>query len=53
MLFKFHLSQLNQKQVWILGSFYKDFTQTESHHLLLSDLYNKYPKVWIDEYQHV
>ena len=49
MLFKLHLTPLNQKQVWILGSFYKDFSATESHRLLLNDLYDKYPKIWIDE----
>jgi len=42
---------LKNDAVWLLGSFYKDFQETKANKALLKDLYSKYPKEWIEEYQ--
>ncbi|ADV50448.1 hypothetical protein Celal_3174 [Cellulophaga algicola DSM 14237] len=44
-------SALKNDDVWLLGSFYKDFQQTEANKELLNNLYSKFSKEWIDEYQ--
>lgn len=50
-LFSFHQNKLENTTVWLLGSFYKDFQKTDLNKHLLKDLYERYPKEWIDEYQ--
>ncbi|QWX84827.1 hypothetical protein H0I23_04075 [Cellulophaga sp. HaHaR_3_176] len=50
-LLDLHKNDLTNTNVWLLGSFYEDFQKTEINKSLLKDLYNKYPKEWIDEYQ--
>lgn len=50
-LLDLHKSNLTNTNVWFLGSFYMDFKKTEANKQLLKDLYSKYPKEWIDEYQ--
>jgi hypothetical protein len=50
-LFEMHTKDLSPDKVWLLGSFYKDFQDTDEQIHLLEDLYSRYPKEWIDEYQ--
>ncbi|WBX77151.1 hypothetical protein PG911_02505 [Tenacibaculum ovolyticum] len=50
-LLNLHKKELKNTQVWLLGSFYKDFQSEEINKPVLIDLYNKFPKEWIDEYQ--
>lgn len=50
-LINLHQEQLPNHFVWVLGSFYKEFQDTEDNKNLLVDLYAKYPKEWLDEYQ--
>lgn len=49
-LLEYHNADLPRETVWTLGSFYKDFSNTEANKLLLKDLYKKYPKEWTDKY---
>nr|WP_159063806.1 hypothetical protein [Thaumasiovibrio occultus] len=46
-----HSPSLSASDVWWLGSYYKDFQQTEANQALLRELYAKYPTEWVDEYQ--
>ncbi|MCT4699252.1 hypothetical protein [Tenacibaculum haliotis] len=50
-LLNLHKKELKNTQVWLLGSFYKDFQSEEINKPVLIDLYDKFPKEWIDEYQ--
>jgi hypothetical protein len=45
-----HATALTRDRVWKLGSFYKDFRDTDANRQLLEDLYKQYDKDWIDEY---
>ncbi len=49
-LFEYHNTDLPRETAWTLGSFYKDFSNSEANKLLLKDLYKKYPVEWIDKY---
>lgn len=50
-LFALHKNKLENTTVWLLGSFYKDFQNTNINKQILKNLYDLYPKEWIDEYQ--
>lgn len=50
-LYNLHKLNLKNTDVWLLGSFYKDFKKSDTNKKLLKDLYATYPKEWIDEYQ--
>lgn len=49
-LLKYHTTDLPRETVWLLGSFYKDFSQSIDNKELQEDLKNKYPIEWIEEY---
>ena len=50
-LFDWQQQKLSRELVWLLGSFYKDFQETNENKSLLKDLYKIYPKEWVDEYK--
>ncbi|GGF21415.1 hypothetical protein [Flavobacterium limi] len=51
-LLKLHKQEeLSGHLVWVLGTFYKDFQNTEENKQLLINLYETFPDDWIDEYQ--
>lgn len=50
-LSKLHKQQLSSHLVWVLGTFYKYFQNTEANKEVLADLYEKFPDEWINEFQ--
>lgn len=50
-LLQLHKQDLSSHLVWVLGTFYKDFQNTEANKELLKNLYETFPHNWIDEYQ--
>lgn len=50
-LLQLHKQDLSAHLVWLLGTFYKDLRNTQANKELLTDLYEKCPNDWIDEYQ--
>lgn len=50
-LLQLHKQELSGHLVWVLGTFYKDFQNTEANKQLLINLYETFPHDWIDEYQ--
>lgn len=50
-LLQLHKQVLSAHLVWLLGTFYKDFQNTQANKELLIDLYEKFPHDWIDKFQ--
>lgn len=50
-LLQLHKQVLSGHLVWLLGTFYKDFQNTQANKELLIDLYEKFPNDWVDEFQ--
>ncbi|MDQ5930387.1 MAG: hypothetical protein QG594_2175 [Bacteroidota bacterium] len=50
-LLQLHKQKLSGHLVWVLGTFYKDFQNTETNKELLINLYETFPHDWINEYQ--
>ncbi|MDR7212061.1 hypothetical protein [Flavobacterium piscis] len=50
-LLQLHQKKISNHLVWVLGTFYKDFQNTEANKKLLINLYEIFPHDWINEYQ--